>query len=290
MPGGHPARSACSPVTPPGTCAPGLTATGVEMQPLLTHGTLTVVGRVRDASNATLIARAHRDAQHLDCVYKPLAGERPLWDFPDNDLAMRECLTYAFSEAIGCARVPPTVWRSDAPAGPGMVQQWVAECADDEQPPVTLVTDREPPAGYLAVLRARDERGRSVLLVHRDEPDLAAIAVLDVLANNADRKGGHLLRDDAGSVWAIDHGLTWHPEPKLRTVLWGWAGQPLTTAQQRLARQAATVLAGDFGIRLADGLGVPAREAARERAEMLLDTGVMPLPDADSPIVPWPVF
>lgn len=260
------------------------------MQALLAQGALTVVGRVRDASNATLVARAQHDQEQVECVYKPLAGERPLWDFPDNDLATRECLTYAFSEAIGCARVPLTVWRPDAPAGPGMVQRWVEACERDEQPPVTLVTGSEPPAGYVAVLRARDERGRLVLLVHRDEPDLAAIAVLDVLANNADRKGGHLLRDDSGRVWAIDHGLTWHPEPKLRTVLWGWAGQPLTDTQRGLAHRAIRALTGDFGLRLAGDLGVEVCGAARERAERLLDTGVMPLPDADGPIVPWPVF
>jgi len=260
------------------------------MQAVLAAGELTVVGRLIDASNATLVARARCDGTDVECVYKPQAGERPLWDFPDNDLATRECLTFAFSEAIGCHRVPLTVWRAQAPAGPGMVQLWVDTVEDDPQPPVTLVAARQPPPGYLAVLRARDGSGRAVLLVHRDEPALADLAVLDVLVNNADRKGGHLLRDHAGGVWGIDHGLTWHPEPKLRTVLWGWAGGQLTSRQRVLVERAVDALAGSFGLRLEQELGPLSRAAAQQRAADLLTSGVMPEPEPDSPVVPWPVF
>ncbi|PZH00323.1 phosphatidylinositol kinase, partial [Streptomyces sp. NTH33] len=200
---------------------------GAASAELLARGELTVRGRIREASNAALFCTVACDGQEAACVYKPVAGERPLWDFPDGTLAAREVAAYEVSEATGWGLVPPTVLR-DGPYGEGMVQLWVEATADDDGAELLALLDAEEPGpGWKAIGFAEVGRGRTALLVHADDERLRRLAVLDAVINNADRKGGHLLPAPDGHLYGIDHGVTFHVENKLRTLLWGWAGEPL---------------------------------------------------------------
>ena len=163
------------------------------------RGELTVLGRIRSASNATFLCEAHLDELTVHCVYKPVAGEAPLWDFPDGTLAGRELAAYLVSAALGWNIVPYTIIR-DGPAGSGMLQLWVDQPGDEvgddpEAGPdlVDLLPAGQVPPGFLPVLRAYDYAGDEVTLVHADDVRLRRMAVFDVLINNADRKGGHIL-------------------------------------------------------------------------------------------------
>lgn len=260
----------------------------------LAAGELTLVGRVVHASNATLVCDAALDGVTVRCVYKPIRGERPLWDFPDGTLAGREVASYLISQELGWGVIPRTVLR-DGPFGLGMVQTWI-ETSDRHpeaggQPDLVDICppDAVPP-GWLEVLRAFDVQGDEVALIHADDPRLQRMAVLDVLLNNADRKGGHALEGVDGSVYGVDHGICLHEEYKLRTVLWGWAGKPV--ADDLMTDIAAFVerLAGDE-LPAVLAAHITAREVAalRARAEALLRTPVMPQPEGSRPI-PWPAF
>jgi uncharacterized repeat protein (TIGR03843 family) len=223
----------------------------------------------------------------LRCVYKPVRGERPLWDFPDGTLAGREVASYLVSEAGGWHVVPPTVLR-DGPFGTGMVQVWVD--TDDERELVDVCSPAQVPPGWLGVLRARDGRGDPAVLVHADVPELRGMAVFDVVTNNADRKGGHVLAGTDGRIYGVDHGLCLHVEHKLRTVLWGWVGQPMTPEVLEPLRRLRSAL----GATLADELGehVTRREvrALWARVDALLSTPCFPEPSGYGPAIPWPAF
>lgn len=261
---------------------------------VLADGELTVIGRIRSASNATFLCEANLGARQVHCVYKPIRGEAPLWDFPDGTLAGRELAAYLVSAALGWDVVPHTIIR-DGPAGPGMLQLWVDQPGDqvgdepDSGPDlVDLLPAGHLPPGFLPILQAYDYAGDEVTLVHADDPRLFRMAVFDVLINNADRKGGHILAGLDGAVYGVDHGVSLHVEDKLRTVLWGWAGKPVD--DETLADIAA----------LRDGFGGVAEQlcahitdaeiaALRSRIVGLLNNPVMPTPDRHRPI-PWPAF
>ena len=265
---------------------------GDETDParLLAEGELAVLGRVLPASNLTLLAEAQLDGQSVRCVYKPISGERPLWDFPDGSLAGREVAAYQVSEALGWGLVPRTILR-EGPVGPGMVQLWVEH--DDTQAPVDVVPLGEVPDGFLGVLDARDAEGSAVTLVHEDNPLLRRMAVFDALVNNADRKGGHVLATVGGGRYGVDHGVCFHVEPKLRTVLWGWATLPLTDEERTGVGEVLDRLdSAQDPLRTAlDRLLSPGETAAvRQRAEDLLVHGRMPLPGGEWPAIPWPAF
>ncbi|GAB2616705.1 SCO1664 family protein [Streptomyces capparidis] len=252
---------------------------------LLEHGTLTVRGRVGDASNAVLYCEVERDGRRAACVYKPVRGERPLWDFPDGTLAEREVAAHLVSEATGWGLVPPTVLR-DGPYGRGMCQLWIE--AAPQVPLLAVQEPGEPGEGWRAVSDVRLEDGRPALLVHADDPALRRLAVLDAVINNADRKGGHLLPTAEGRLYGIDHGVTFHAENKLRTLLWGWAGEPLPEDAVRVLEKLRGQLAGGLGERLGELLTAREVEALRERVAALLATGRHPEPGGDWPSVPWP--
>jgi uncharacterized repeat protein (TIGR03843 family) len=230
---------------------------------LLRDGDISVEGRLVEASNATLYCAIAADGTTAPCVYKPVMGERPLWDFPDGTLAGREYASYVLSTATGWDIVPPTVLR-DGPFGPGMVQLWIEV----------------------------DETVDLSALIRTDLQQLRHIALFDAIANNADRKGGHLLPTADGHIFGCDHGLTFHAENKLRTVLWGWRGDPFTDAEidvlLRLDDQLTA--AGDLCAQLEPLL--TAREVTKtaQRIRRLLKTGVFPQPSGDWPAVPWPPF
>ena len=263
----------------------------------LLAGEIRIEGRIMPASNATFFGTVDLtdpdeppSTDAVRCVYKPVAGERPLWDFPDHSLAGREVAAYAVSEALGWDIVPPTVLR-DGPAGVGMVQTWREP--DPEQSPVDLVAGDVVPEGYLHVLDAVDDRDRPVSLVHEDSTALRRMAVFDIVTNNADRKGGHVLAMTSGHRHGVDHGVCFHVENKLRTVLWGWLGQPLDPEDvarlEELADQLTT--AGSPLLEQLDRLiSLNEVRATTGRVSGLLRRRRMPVPSGGWPAIPWPAF
>ncbi len=228
---------------------------------LLRDGELGIEGRLLDASNATLYCSTTLDGVTAACVYKPVQGERPLWDFPDGTLAGREVAAYAVSAASGWDVVPPTVMR-DGPFGPGMCQLWVDV----------------------------DETVDLAALARSDHPDLRRMAVFDAVANNADRKGGHLLPRADGRVQGVDHGICFSAEDKLRTLLWQWRGLPLTGEAVEVLSRLRAELEGPLGETLRGLLTRKEVRATVLRVDRLLSTGVHPQPSPDWPAIPWPPF
>lgn len=227
---------------------------------LLRVGELGVEGRLVDASNATLYCSVSLDGVSAACVYKPVAGERPLWDFPDGTLAGREVAAYEVSAATGWLIVPPTVFR-DGPLGAGMVQLWI---------------DADEGVDIRRLIRKTSSA------------QLRRIAVFDAVINNADRKGGHLLPTPAGHVYGVDHGLTFHVDPKLRTLLWQWSGRSLAGEAIDTLSELRADMEGPLGACLGDLL--TAREVRRtvRRIDQLLTSRCHPQPSGDWPAVPWP--
>ena len=219
-----------------------------------------VLGHLPNASNTTVLAA---DAAGGLWVYKPEAGEQPLWDFPWKTLAAREVLTFEVSEAMGLGLVPETRLAA-GPFGPGSAQRFLDEDVDWDPRP---------------------------LFRPRLDPSLWPVAVLDLVTNNADRKLGHLLHErSTGRLWAIDNGLTFHPHPKLRTVLWGFAGEPLPDAMLDAVEALVSALGGPLCERVRSLLTTREAEALAGRARDLLAEPVHPDPPQDRPAVPWPVW
>lgn len=251
---------------------------------------LTVLHRIPSGSNAVYRCT---DAAGGGWVYKPSLGERPLIDFPDGSLAAREIAAYEVSAALGWDLVPLTV-EVHGPGGAGMAQRWI------DEPPTGSRTTHDPvdvhPVGALpddrvAVLRGEGAGGEEVVVAHALDRRVRRTALLDLVINNADRKGGHLLVDDAGEIWAIDHGLSFHSEPKVRTVLWGWAGDPIPDedlADLDRVRHGME-LNGGLSARLGELLSAEEIRALTARVGALVDSVVFPLPGAGYPL-PWPLF
>ena len=247
----------------------------------LLEGEIVLRGRIMPASNATFLG----EIGGVKVVYKPVAGERPLWDFPDGTLADREGAAYLVSEMFGWNVVPQT-WLREGPHGWGMVQRW--QETDDGQEAVTLVAEGRVPRGWRHVFDGIDGQDRPVSLVHEDSDPLRRMAIFDIVANNADRKGGHVLEMSDGHRYGVDHGVTFHTDHKLRTVLWGWAGEPIAEAHlTTIARVRELVASSD---ELAGHLTDREIEAVLRRCARLLDHPVMPLPRGEWPAVPWPPF
>jgi uncharacterized repeat protein (TIGR03843 family) len=228
---------------------------------ILLNGELSVTGRLVDASNATLYATASLNGQTVTCIYKPIAGERPLWDFADGCLAHREFASYLVSHHLGFNLVPVTILR-DGPYGSGMVQEWIDI----------------------------DESIDLAQFFSTDHPQLRSMALFDAIINNTDRKIGHLLPVDDQQIFGCDHGVTFHQEDKLRTVLWQWANEPFSQSELLILQTALTELEGALGAMLAPLLTVVEIEETTRRVSRLLATGTFPLPNPDWPAVPWPAF
>jgi Phosphatidylinositol 3- and 4-kinase len=228
---------------------------------LLGHGKIDVQGRLVDASNATLYCELALDGVARVCVYKPIAGERPLWDFPDGTLGLREVAAFAVSDASGWDLVPPTVLR-DGPFGPGMCQLWIDV----------------------------DETIDLGQLVRSDHDDLRRMCVLDAIINNADRKGGHLLPTTDGRIFGVDHGVCFSTEDKLRTVLWQWRGRPIPADLVETLTSLRAELDAGLGRALGDLLDLAELRATRRRTDRLIRSGRFPQPSGDWPAVPWPPF
>ncbi|WP_045880299.1 SCO1664 family protein [Pseudofrankia sp. DC12] len=252
--GGSAGRSCLEP-----SDAGGLDAAGALA--LLATGEISVEGRLVEASNATLFCAISGGGVEARCVYKPVRGERPLWDFPDGTLAAREVAAYALSEQLRAGLVPPTVLR-DGPFGTGMAQLWI---------------DVDETVDVVRMVQSGDRR-------------LRRIALFDAVINNADRKGCHLLPAPSGRVYAIDHGVSFHGEDKLRTVLWNWRGKRFDGAERALLDELAAALAGPFGERLDDLLTRAEVAALTARIDRLRADGRFPQPSDDWPPIPWPPF
>ncbi|MFB9732701.1 MULTISPECIES: SCO1664 family protein [Ornithinimicrobium] len=261
---------------------------------LLSRSRIELVGRLVEASNLTLLVDLcdddGRPTGH-QAVYKPDRGARPLADFPPGTLARREVAAYLVSRAGGWDVVPPTLLR-DGPLGPGSVQAWVEQDAGRRADPSAglvevLPADVDDPA-WMPVVQGEDQTGRPVVVAHADRADLRAVAVLDVVLNNADRKAAHLTVDVHGRLRGFDHGLTLHADDKLRTVLWGWAGQALDgTDRAHLERLVAALDEGTGVERLLaeDEVG-----ALRARVVALLAAGHLPAPPVTRYPLPWPLW
>jgi uncharacterized repeat protein (TIGR03843 family) len=254
---------------------------------LLASGELTVLGRIMPASNSTFYCRIGTEETGVRAVYKPVSGERPLWDFVEGTLAAREYAAWLVSEALGWAVVPPTVLR-DGTAGPGMVQLWCEP--DPQQAPVDLLPEGRLPAGMLHVVDAFDQADHPVMLVHEDSPSLRRMALFDIVVNNTDRKGGHVLAMPDGHRYGVDHGVCFHVDDKLRTVLWGWHGQSLDTAEVAALAQLSGLLERDLGDRLAELLTPAEIVATGRRLARLQSAARFPHPRPGWPSIPWPAF
>lgn len=242
----------------------GLMVTAAELSVLhsvLRDGEIRVTGRLVDASNATLYACAFKNELEVACIYKPVAGERPLWDFASGTLADREYAAYLISESSGLSVVPLTILR-DGPFGRGMVQLWI-----DIDETVDLVE-----------------------LFQKDLPQLRKIALFDAIVNNTDRKIGHLLPTTDDEILGCDHGVTFHESDKLRTVLWQWAGVALFVEEIALLQRLLDNLEQKLGKQLLDHVTELEVIALKSRVMRLLNDEVFPLPSKDWPAVPWPAY
>lgn len=234
----------------------------VDVLEVLERGSLEVLGLLPYSSNYAFLAMACLDDLEIRTVYKPRRGERPLWDFPPGTLAAREVAAYIVSVGGGWDVVPPTVMRADAPMGEGSVQQFIVH---------------DPERHYFVLAEERLD-------------DFPSLAAFDIAINNADRKGGHVIEDSARRLWAVDHGLSFNLEDKLRTVIWEFAGDPLDeetalrldTLKVRLADPDG--LGGD----LAALLSPEEATATLQRVEALLAEGTFPVPESQYRL-PWPL-
>jgi hypothetical protein len=227
---------------------------------LLTTGEIEVQGRLVDASNATLFVSIRKGDEEMKAIYKPVAGERPLWDFPDGNLAQRERAAYLISELMEFHCVPLTILR-DGPFGVGMVQEWIDidESVDLEE------------------------------FFRLDDVRLRAVALFDAVINNTDRKIGHLIPDADGHLYVCDHGVTFHEDDKLRTVLWQWAGQSLSDSEIITLQSLLQALRIDCS-ELRELITQVEFDALISRIARLIDEGVFPEPREDWPHIPWPPF
>lgn len=245
---------------------------------------LTLTGRITTASNATFLGTIG----DVPVVYKPIAGESPLWDFPDGTLAHREVAAYLVSQAFGWDIVPRT-WLRDGPMGEGMVQLWKDE--DPTQTAVNLVpTENLPGTGWKQVLEGHDENGQMVALIHEDSSALRRMAVFDLVVNNADRKGNHILGMTGGHRHGVDHGLTFHSDHKLRTVLWGWLGDAFTSEELDGIDRVNEGLHSGLGQDLTGLLNAEEIASLSARCARLRLAGRFPAPSGSMPAVPWPLF
>jgi hypothetical protein len=235
-----------------------------DLQSALQKGDLELKGQFMFGSNYTFLVTVHHAGQEIPAVYKPLRGEQPLWDFPDNTLARREVAAYIISEALGFHFVPYTTLRDDGPFyGPGSLQQYI---------------EFDPEYHYFTFSEDDKQRLRPVVL-------------FDFLANNADRKGSHILIEKGtGKLWAIDHGLCFHHEEKLRTVLWDFAGEPIPADLMRCLAEFPSLLSTNSELRTSLKGYLSPREitALNSRAKWLLGLKKFPSPPRDRRAYPYP--
>jgi uncharacterized repeat protein (TIGR03843 family) len=230
---------------------------------LLESGDVEVLGLLPYSSNYVFLAKVKSGESETLAVYKPTRGERPLWDFPRGTLAAREVAAFLVSRASGWNLVPPTVLRSDAPLGAGSLQ---------------LFIEHDPERHFFVLAEER-------------LADLIAFAAFDVVINNADRKAGHVIEDEGGRLWAVDHGLSFNVEPKLRTVIWTFANEPVDpeVRSRLLCLRGLLADRGGLATELAALLSPAEARATLRRVEDFLAAARYPYPDVDRHHLPWPL-
>ena len=232
----------------------------MDLQQVLAHGEMELEGQFVPGSNYTFLVVVRHQGAEVRAVYKPSKGEQPLWDFPESTLALREVAAWQVSRALGWDCVPLTVLRADGPFGPGSLQRFI---------------DYNPQYHYFTFKPADRER-------------LRPVAVFDLLINNADRKGSHVLIEKrTRRLWLIDHGLCFHAEDKLRTVIWDFAGQPFAAADVQALTRLRDGLAG-LRTHLAGLLAPDEVQALEARLAALLADPVYPHPPQDRRAFPYP--
>jgi uncharacterized repeat protein (TIGR03843 family) len=250
---------------------------------------LTVEGRILVSSNAALLVSLAVEGESRHAIYKPVARERPLWDYPDGTLAGRERAAYVISRLGGWDLVPPTALRPTGPLGPGSLQLWVD---GDSDTVVDVVAPGTVPPGWRAVIEGSGHRGDPVVLVHSVDRATRRVAVLDLILNTSDRKGSHLIRDaeDPAHVWGVDHGVSLSVEPKLRTVLWGFVGEPLDDVDLEPVLRLRSALESSEADELAEHLTHDELAALVARIDVLVESPRFPPPQDGWPAVPWPAL
>ncbi len=239
---------------------------------------LEIVGQLEHASNGTYLARSGADLY----VYKPVTGEQELWDFPTGTLANRERAAYVLDQLLAWNLIPETKLVT-GPLGLGSLQNWV----EADIGLVDLFSLDAVPDHWFTILSGLDEQGKQVTLAHSPDPRLAQLAVLDAIMNNADRKAGHILVDENGEIFAIDHGVTFNEEFKLRTVLWGWIG---STIDESLIHDLTRITPLISDSELVKLLSAAEIDSLLRRTRSLVSSGVFPEPSNQWPAVPWPIF
>ncbi|MBO3145332.1 SCO1664 family protein [Dermatophilus congolensis] len=252
---------------------------------------ITLIGRLTEASNAVYLAHT---AGH-PIVYKPISGETPLWDFPHGTLAARETAAYLISAAGGWDLIPTTVLR-EGPLGPGSVQEWIGPTPEKtghlhhrptSTPLINLLPPTDLPPDWVPIAPGTDHNGTPTTLATADHPQLRSLATLDAVLNNADRKGSHILLWHE-HIWGIDNGLCLSETPKLRTVLWGWAGKPLPKNDIEKLTTLQHTLHSTLEKTLKELLTPTEITALHQRITALQHTQHHPHPDQEWPALPWP--
>jgi len=239
---------------------------------------LRIIERLPQASNGAFLA----ELDGVRVVYKPNHLEKELWDFPTGTLAFRERATYVVDQLLGWNLVPKTDL-VETEQGFASVQNWVEASAGL----VEIFPAAQVPDKWLGVLDGQGPNGEELTLAHQDLEVLMKIALLDAVVNNADRKGGHILTGDDGATYAIDHGVTFHDEPKIRTVLWGWAGQDIPTNLLSDLEAGASKMPDS---ELKNLLTEFELEATIQRLAELVESGKFATPNDEWPSLPWPLF
>jgi uncharacterized repeat protein (TIGR03843 family) len=258
----------------------------MENLDLLLNGEIEIEGLIPDSSNGALKVLVSNSKQSVEAIIKPEVSIRPLWDFPDLDLNNREYATYLLDRELNLNYVPDTVMRNVEGIGKSLIQEWVTESDNDL---IIVKSPEDIPEEYLKVLQGYDELNKLITLAHKNNRDLRNLCLFDLVINNADRKGGHLLMDSANKMWAIDHGVSWHFESKIRTVLWGWIDETFNDQDIALLNNAKKVIQTwkeeEFIY-----LSKEEIEQAIKRVEGLLKENAFPQPGDQWPAVPWPIF
>jgi uncharacterized repeat protein (TIGR03843 family) len=228
----------------------------------LQAGEILLQGQFLNGSNYTFLTQLVYEKLEMNVVYKPVKGEQPLWDFPRGTLGRREVAAFLVSDALGWDLVPPTIFRKKAPLGPGSIQQYI---------------EHDPSYHYFNF--SLDDRQR-----------LRPVVIFDFLINNADRKGSHILMDPERHIWLIDHGISFHIEDKLRTVIWDFAGDPISQSINRDLDRFLKELEekNTFYALLKEMIAVKEIAALAERVRYLLNSGCFPEPGNDRRVFPWP--
>lgn len=253
---------------------------------VLAKGDIDIEGLIPDSSNGALKVKIEYQGLEVEAIVKPEVSIRPLWDFPQRDLNDREYAAYLFDQELEMNLIPPTVMREVDGIGKLLVQKWILETENN----VVIVRSPEDiPDGYLKVLQGYDELNKLITLAHIDSREIRSLCLFDLIINNADRKGGHLLKDSDNKTWAIDHGISWHVDEKIRTVLWGWVGKEFDDTDRDFLNKSMLVLERWQKDQFSH-LPKIAIKKALERVDGLLELNSFPQPGQQHPAVPWPIF